>query len=323
MDRVPASASLQGRSFPLGATLCPGGVNFSVFSKHSTSVQLLLFDRVEDSKPARVIDLDPRTQRTYHYWHAVVPGIGPGQLYAFRADGPYDPGAGPALRPRQGAARSVRQVRGAAAWPQPRRGAPPGDNAASALKSVVVDTSSYDWEGDTAPRRPFAKTVIYEMHVAGFTRNPNSGVAAGQARHLCGVDRQDPVSSGPRRQRRRAAAGVRLRRAGCRARAEQLLGLLPAVVLRAASGLQLPARRARGPGRVPRHGQGAAPRRHRGHPRRGLQPHGRGRSHRSDAVLPRTGERDLLPARRGQGRRTPTSAAPATRSTPTNPSSAA
>ena len=65
--------------------------------------------------------------------------------------------------------------------------AAPGDNAATALKSVVVDTGSYDWEGDTAPCRPFAKTVIYEMHVAGFTRNPNSGVAPRQARHLCGA----------------------------------------------------------------------------------------------------------------------------------------
>ncbi len=216
MDRVPAIASLQGRSFPLGATLCPDGVNFSVFSKHSTSVQLLLFDRVEDSKPARVIDLDPRTQRTYHYWHAIVPGIAPGQIYAFRADGPYDPERG--LRFDRDKVLLDPYGKCVARPPERSRDAArrPGDNAASALKSVVADTSSYDWEGDTALRRPFAKTVIYEMHVGGIHASSQLRRCGRQARHLCGVDRQDPVSAGPRRQRRRAAAGVRLRRAGCR-----------------------------------------------------------------------------------------------------------
>ena len=87
----------QGRSFPLGATLCPGGVNFSVFSKHSTSVELLLFDHVNDAKPSRVIKLDPHVQRTYHYWHVFVAGIGAGQVYAFRADGQHDPSSIPAV----------------------------------------------------------------------------------------------------------------------------------------------------------------------------------------------------------------------------------
>ena len=76
MDKMIAvAADPQGRSFPLGATLCPGGANFSVFSKHSTAVQLLLFERADDARPSRVIDLDPRTDRTYHYWHTFVPGI--------------------------------------------------------------------------------------------------------------------------------------------------------------------------------------------------------------------------------------------------------
>ena len=65
----------QGKSFPLGATLSRGGANFSVFAKHNSAVQLLLFDDVDAPKPSRVIDLDPRTNRTYHYWHMFVPGI--------------------------------------------------------------------------------------------------------------------------------------------------------------------------------------------------------------------------------------------------------
>ena len=77
-----------------GATLVPGGANFSVFAKHSAGAQLLLFDGADASKPSRVIDLDPRTNRTYHYWHVFVPGITVGQIYAYRVAGPFDPERG-------------------------------------------------------------------------------------------------------------------------------------------------------------------------------------------------------------------------------------
>src|SRR5205807_4311079 len=70
----------QGKSFPLGATLSRGGANFSVFAKHNVTVQLLLFDDVDAPTPSRVIDLNPRTNRTYHYWHAFVPGVAEGQV---------------------------------------------------------------------------------------------------------------------------------------------------------------------------------------------------------------------------------------------------
>ena len=167
----------RGTSFPLGATLVNGGVNFSVFAKHSGGAQLLLFDDVDAPKPSRVIDLDPRINRTYHYWHAFVPDITAGQLYAYRVAGPFDPERGLRFDPGKAlldpygkcVARPAGRSREAA-----RR---PGDNAATALRSVVVDPSSYDWEGDVPLCRPFAKTIIYEMHVGGFTRHPNSGVA--------------------------------------------------------------------------------------------------------------------------------------------------
>ena len=83
-----------GRSFPLGATVLGEGVNFSVFSRQATRVDLLLFDDAPATHPARVIELDPRTHRTYHYWHVFVPGIRPRQIYAYRADGPFDPERG-------------------------------------------------------------------------------------------------------------------------------------------------------------------------------------------------------------------------------------
>jgi len=167
----------RGQSFPLGATPAPDGVNFSVFSKSSHAVELLLFDAVDDPKPARVIPLDPRKNRTYHYWHTFVPGLKPGQLYGYRAEGPFAPQQGlrfdrdkVLLDPYgRGVAVPRRYDRLAASWA--------GDNTATAMKSVVADPRAYDWEGDVPLRRPFARTVIYEMHVGGFTRHPSSGVA--------------------------------------------------------------------------------------------------------------------------------------------------
>src|SRR5262245_29895964 len=78
----------EGRSSPLGATLSLGGTNFSVYSKHATAIDLLLFDCVEDARPARVIRMDSSTNRTYHYWHIFVPGVRAGQIYGYRAEGP-------------------------------------------------------------------------------------------------------------------------------------------------------------------------------------------------------------------------------------------
>jgi len=174
---VATAASDEGRSFPLGATVLGGGVNFSVFSREASRVDLLLFDDPAAAHPARVIELDPRSHRTYHYWHVFVPGIRPGQVYAYRAAGPFDPARGLRFDP----AKMLLDPYGRAAIVPDgysRQAASRfGENNAIAIKSVVVDPESYDWEGDAPLRRPFATTVIYEMHVAGFTRHPSSGVA--------------------------------------------------------------------------------------------------------------------------------------------------
>src|SRR5690349_19626489 len=79
-----------GRSAPLGATLTPKGVNFSIFARHATEVELLFFDRENDARPARVFRIDPAS-RTYHYWHTFVPGARAGQIYGYRVHGPDDP----------------------------------------------------------------------------------------------------------------------------------------------------------------------------------------------------------------------------------------
>src|SRR5208283_3593922 len=83
-----------GQSYPLGATLKPDGANFSIFSRSATSIELLFFDRAEDSRPSRIIPINPLANRTYHYWHVFVPGVQAGQIYALRACGPLEPARG-------------------------------------------------------------------------------------------------------------------------------------------------------------------------------------------------------------------------------------
>jgi glycogen operon protein len=80
-----------GQSYPLGATILPDGVNFSVYSRDASAVELLLFDREDDARPTRVIPIDPAAKRTYHYWHVFVSGVRPGQIYAYRVHGRWDP----------------------------------------------------------------------------------------------------------------------------------------------------------------------------------------------------------------------------------------
>ena len=192
MDRTAAAARAQGRSFPLGAAPGRGGVNFSVYSRDATALELLLFDRADDAKPSRVIELDPRAHRTYHYWHAFVPDVGPGQLYAYRAHGPFEPDEGLRFDPDKVLLDPYgRCVARPAGWSR-AAACRPGDNAATALKSVVVDPARYDWEGDAPPRRPFAKTVIYELHVGGFTRHPGSGVAPARRGTYAGLIEKIP-----------------------------------------------------------------------------------------------------------------------------------
>ena len=167
----------EGSSSPLGATPSPNGVNFSVFSRHATGVQLLLFDGIDDARPARVVRLDPSANRTYHYWHVFVPKVQPGQLYGYQVEGPFEPSRGmrfdsaKVLLDPYGRGVMVPGTYGRAAARLP------GDNTGTAMKSVVVDVSVYDWEGDAPLRRPSSQTIVYEMHVGGFTRHPSSGLS--------------------------------------------------------------------------------------------------------------------------------------------------
>jgi glycogen operon protein len=185
-------AVVKGTPAPLGATVLPGGVNFSVYSKDAKLIELLLFDAVDSPQPSRVIRLDANRHKTYHYWHAFVPGLGPGAIYAYRAFGPFAPEQGlrfdheKVLLDPYGRAVAVPDAYDREAA---RR---PGDNARTAMKSVVADASHYDWEGDRPLHRPFTETVIYELHVRGFTRDPSSGVTAAKAGTYAGLIEKIP-----------------------------------------------------------------------------------------------------------------------------------
>jgi glycogen operon protein len=173
MDRFETEP---GSAHPLGMTTSTDGVNFSVFSQAATEVFLLLFDSATAIEPMQTIRLDPFRNKTFHFWHVFVRGCGPRIFYALRVDGPADVGAGHRFNPNKVLigpyARGIRKD----LWKR-ADAIGPADNLATSLRCAVVDPSTYDWEGDRPLRRPIHESIIYEVHVGGFTRSSSSGVA--------------------------------------------------------------------------------------------------------------------------------------------------
>jgi len=170
-----------GRPHPLGATWDGLGVNVAIFSEHATGVDICLFDAAADEREARRI---PLPERTDHVWHAYLPDVRPGQLYGFRVHGPYAPEAGHRFNASKVVldpyARAIgRRLR----WHDAIFGYVPGgigddrvrddrDNAAYAPLAAVIDPA-FTWGDDRRPQTPWHRTVIYELHVKGFTfRHP-------------------------------------------------------------------------------------------------------------------------------------------------------
>jgi glycogen operon protein len=165
-----------GLPHPLGATPDKKGVNFSVFSRNATAVQLLLFDEYDDRVPVQVINLDPASNKTFFFWHVYVKGLRPGAHYAYRVDGPQDlHHQGFRFNPNKVLVDPYARGTTDTLW---NRGdaCGPDDNLATSLRGVVIDTGGYDWQGDRPIRRSMCETIIYEMHVGGFTRHQSSGV---------------------------------------------------------------------------------------------------------------------------------------------------
>jgi glycogen operon protein len=178
----------RGVPLPFGTHEDGAGVNFAFFSRHASRVQLVLFDLPEDAMPAREIDLDPARNRTGDVWHVWIEGIRPGQLYAYRVDGPY--------RPQEGHRFNFNKLLldpfATAISPLPdwdfgpARGydpsAPEQDlicskvDDAGAMPKCVFTHEHFNWHDDRPLRHAWSNTVIYEIHVRGFTIHPNAGV---------------------------------------------------------------------------------------------------------------------------------------------------
>ncbi|GAB3934785.1 glycogen debranching protein GlgX [Larkinella terrae] len=172
--------SRPGKPYPLGATWDTEGVNFALFSEHATGVTLCLFDANDHTHETHRI---PLTERTEHIWHIYLESIPPGQLYGYRVEGPFEPSRGLLFNPNKllldPYAKAIsgpilsnlaqlgfspdNQDENRYSEPQP------DDSAPFVPKSVVID-SSFDWDDDQRPDIPLNRTVIYELHVKGFTQ---------------------------------------------------------------------------------------------------------------------------------------------------------
>ncbi len=172
---MPTFVTESGSAHPMGATVYPDGVNFSLFSQSATEVILLLFDDALAIEPSQLIRLDPFVNKTFHFWHVFVRGCGPGVFYAFRVNGPSDPSAGQRFNPNKVLIGPWAKGISRALWKR-ADAVGPQDNLATSMRCAVVDLDDYDWEGDQPLKRPIHETIIYEMHVGGFTRSPSAAV---------------------------------------------------------------------------------------------------------------------------------------------------
>ena len=174
--KMSVSGLPKGSSAPLGATVRDGGVNFSVFSRDATLIELLLFADADAAQPSRVIQLTAAEHRSQSYWHVFVPDVGPGQIYTYRAHGPFAPQRGLRFDGEKILLDPYGRAVAVPARYDRKAAQRPGSNAAFAMKSVVSRPNGYDWQGDRPLRRPFQETIIYELHVRGFTQHPSSGI---------------------------------------------------------------------------------------------------------------------------------------------------
>jgi isoamylase len=173
MKLLPGSAQL------LGATWDGKGVNFSLFSQHASRVDLCLFESSASKKQSHQIPLE---RKTSHVWHGFLPGIRPGQLYGYRVHGTYDPKTGQRFNPAKIVLDPYAKAIGRGlVWCDELFGYRIGDkkrdlskddrdNAAVAPLAAVIDHNRFDWGSDRPLKTPWHKTIIYELHVKGFTK---------------------------------------------------------------------------------------------------------------------------------------------------------
>ncbi len=168
-----------GYPYPIGVSLTKDGANFVLFSENATSVQLLLFSHPDDKEPKEIIEVK---ERTGDLWHVLVPGIMPGQLYAYKVDGPYKPEQGLRFNKNKTLIDPyAKAVAGFIKWDDSLFGYKIGDpnqdmsfderDSTPFIPKSVVVSDEFDWEEDKplGLRIPWSQTVIYETHVKGFS----------------------------------------------------------------------------------------------------------------------------------------------------------
>ncbi len=168
---------LPGRRYPAGVSVEKEGVNFSVYSRHATAAELLLYQACRSDLPYQVITLDPVVNHTFFTWHVMVRDLPPGTYYTWRMQGPGDT--------RSSGFRFDSRYELLDPWARAvcdgnwNRVAACGETARAhqSMRAVVVADDEYDWQGDEVLRIPTEQMIIYELHVGGFTRHPSSGVA--------------------------------------------------------------------------------------------------------------------------------------------------
>ena len=175
MEGLKSSAPLQtGRPWPLGAHWDGQGVNFAVYSSNAQAMTLCLFDDVDTNETARY----PLPAHTGDIWHGYLPAAGPGLIYGLRAHGLWRPDRGHLFNASKLLLDPyARDIVGTFEWRDEHFGSDrhlrlhpdSHDNALHALKARVVD-DRFDWEGDTSPQIPLDRTVLYEVHVRGYSR---------------------------------------------------------------------------------------------------------------------------------------------------------
>src|SRR4030095_3104197 len=167
-----------GHPYPLGATWMGNGVQFAMFSEHAAGVELCLFDDIEATEENVRI---PVTEHTDHVWHVFLPDVRPGQLYGFRVSGLYEPERGLRFNSSKLLLDPyAKAIAGEVSWADEMFGYVVGDkkedlaqalrdNAWAMPKSLVID-GGFNWGDEQRPNTPLAETVIYEVHVKGFTK---------------------------------------------------------------------------------------------------------------------------------------------------------
>ncbi|HYG03848.1 MAG TPA: alpha-amylase family glycosyl hydrolase, partial [Chryseosolibacter sp.] len=172
-----STTTYPGAAYPLGATWDGKGVNFALFSENATGVDLCFFSAEDPTKETDRIKI---YERSHHIWHIYLPDCKPGQLYGYRVHGPYEPENGHRFNPNKVLIDPyAKAIAGTIDWSDALFGYKIGDkkedlsfsklDSAPFIPKCVVIDDTFDWQGVKQPKIPYHRTIVYEMHVKGFT----------------------------------------------------------------------------------------------------------------------------------------------------------